>query len=490
MIKRNILIVDDEPTQCKVLKKFISGMDYNSIVMTSGMEVIDFFMNKTIIDGLTANDIDVILLDLSMPDIDGITVLKKIDKVRGNVQVIVQTASSDVSLAVTAINLGATDYIIKGKPDIFERLTASITNAIDKKNLKYQVSNLVRKEQNQVAFSDIIGQSDAVSALVDLAKKASNVSIPILIEGQEGSGKELLARAIHGSGIRSGKPLVVVECDMMKVSAMEEEIFGAEKIEGNGRAKMGKIREAEGGAILFKKIDALSLEMQTKVLRFLQEAEFYQVGSSRPIKANVRVMATTSKDLTKLAMEKKFREDLRYAISIFPIYVPSLIDRGNKDITTLAEHFCRTFSINENKKIKTISQEALELLFNYEWKDNIRQLKNYIFRAVVLCDGDSLLPEHFPQILNKQYEIALRKNEISTAKKRFSMPLTESIDIFDEEGKCKSLADIEEEIAKKLMDKFNGNISEVAKQLQIARSTLYRKLRIEEDGKMLEDENI
>ncbi len=477
MIKRNILIVDDEPTQCKVLKKFISGMGFNFLIMNSGMEVVDFFMNKTVIEGLTHNDMDVMLLDLSMPDIDGLTVLKKIDQARGNVQIIMLTATSDVSLAVTAINLGATDYIIKGKEDLFERLTASINNAIDKKNLKYQVSNLVRKDQNQVAFSDIIGQSDGLLSAIELAKKATNVSIPILIEGPDGCGKELFARAIHGSGTRSGKPFVVIECDMLKSNSAEEDLFGVEKI-GVSKGKAGKIREAEGGAIFLKKIDALNLDLQTKLLRFLQEGEFHPVGSDRAVRANVRIIASTAKDLVKLISEKKFREDLRYAISIFPITLPSLKNRGEKDITLLSEHFCRTFSINENKKIKSISEEALALLFEHEWKDNVRHLKNYIFRAVVLCDGEVLMPEHFPQILNSQYDFAAKKDLQN--RKKFSTQSADSINIFADDGKCKSLADIEEEIAKKLMDKFNGNISEVAKQLQIARSTLYRKLRIDE----------
>lgn len=475
MIKRNILIVDDEPTQCKVLKKFIGNMGFNFLIMNSGMEVVDFFINKTTIEGINHNDIDVMLLDLSMPDIDGLTVLKKIDNFKGNVQVIVLTATSDVSLAVTAINLGATDYIIKGKDDIFARLTASINNAIDKKNLKYQVSNLVRKDQNQVAFSDIIGQSQAMQNVIELAKKATNVSIPILIEGLDGSGKELLARAIHGSGTRSGKPFVVIECDMLKTLTAEEEIFGLEKVTSS-KLKSGKIREAEGGTIFLKKIDALSLDMQTKFLRFLQEGEFRPAGSENIVKANVRVIASTSRDLTRLIGEKKFREDLRYAISIFPIALPPLVSRGEKDITLLSEHFCRTFSVNENKKIKSISPEALKLLCEYEWKDNVRQLKNYIFRAVVLCDGDILLAEHFPQILNKQYDFAANKD--AQSRKKFGT--FDIVEIFTEEGSCKSLADIEEEIARKLMDKYNGNISEVAKQLQIARSTLYRKLRMEE----------
>jgi DNA-binding NtrC family response regulator len=406
-----------------------------------------------------------------MPDIDGLTVLKKIADIKSDVQVVVLTATSDVTLAVNAINYGATDYIIKGKDDIFARLTASIKNAIDKKNLKYQVSNLVRKDQNQVAFSDIIAQSDEMTSVIGYAKKAVGIAIPILIEGPGGCGKELLARSIHGSGARSGRPFVVVECDMIKFEYIEEVLFGLEKTP-SGKPKIGKIREAEGGTVFLKKIDFLTIDMQTKLLRFLQDGEFYPADSLRPVKSNARVIASTTKDLTKLTEEKKFREDLRYALSIFPISVPSLQDRGSEDIKLLCEYFLRTFTVNENKKIKSISDEAYELLCDYEWKDNVRQLKNYIFRAVILCDEESIQPEHFPQILNSEI--------IGGNSRRKSFFKDDVVEIFKEGGSCKSLADIEEEIAQKLMAKYNGNISEVSKQLNIARSTLYRKLRIDE----------
>lgn len=484
MVKRNILIVDDEPTQCTIMRRFISNMGYNHLIMNSGMEVVDFFLNKKVIDGITSSDIDVMLLDLSMPDIDGLTVLKKIGDMKSDVQVIVLTATSDVTLAVNAINLGATDYIIKGKDDIFARLTASIKNAIDKKNLKYQVSNLVRKDKNQVAFSDIVGQSDQMLSVINYAKKAVSISIPILISGPSGTGKELLARAIHGSGARSGKPFIVIECDMIKPDLMEEFLFGLEKNIDNKR-KLGKIKEAEGGTILFKKIEYLNIDIQTKLLRLMQDGEYFNADSIKPIKCNIRVIASTTKNLSKLVAEKRFREDLKYAISIFPINIPNLKNRGENDIKLLAESFLRTFSVNENKKIKNISSQTYDLLFNYHWKDNVRQLKNFIFRAVILCDEESLLPEHFPQILNSEDE-----ND-DKSKNQKSIVNNEYVAIFDQDNNCKTLADIEEEIAQKLMEKYNGNISEVSKKLNIARSTLYRKLRIDEnDIQKLEQQEI
>ena len=476
MVKRNILIVDDEPTQCKVLGKFIGNMGHNFLTMNSGMEVVDFFMNKKIIEGISCYDIDVMLLDLSMPDLDGLTVLKEINPIKGDLQVIVLTANKDISRAISAINLGAIDYIVKGEKDIFARVTASINNAVEKKNLKYQVSYLARKGKDQVAFSDILGQSAQISNVIKLAKKAINSSIPILIEGPSGSGKELLARAIHGSSLKSGKPFVIVECDLLKSSTAEEELFGSEKSISDFSSKnIGKIREANNGTIFFEKIDSLKLDLQVKILRFLQEGELEPVGSSQAVRVNARVISSTNRDLSKMVETKKFREDLRYRIASLPIIIPSLRERGEEDIKILSENFCRNFSINENKKIKGISNDALYLISNYEWEDNVRQLKNSIFRAVVLCDEDFLKPEHFPQLLNKENN-SLTKSK--AAIKDNSDINSELIDIFDDEGKCKTLDFIEEEIIKRLVDIYNGNLSEVAKQLDVGRSTIYRKLKI------------
>ncbi len=480
MAKKTILIVDDEPTQCKVLGKFVGDMDHNFIIMNSGKEVVDFFMNKKVVKGFSCHDIDVMLLDLSMPDLDGLIVLKQIAPIKGDIQVIVLTANKDVNLAVSAINHGAIDYIVKGEKDILARVTASINNAIEKKNLKYQVSHLARKNKDQVAFSDIIGEGESISNTIKLAKKATNSSIPILIDGPVGSGKEILARAIHGSSSRSGKPFIVVECDFLRSTNAEEELFGSERLLADGAIKnIGKLREANNGTIFFEKIDALKPDLQIKLLQFMQEGEFTPVSGRYPVRVNVRVISSTTRDLEKLAKEKKFREDLRYRISSFPITVPTLKSRGDQDIKMLAENFCRDFSSNENKKIKGITNDALYLLYTYEWEENVRQLKNAIFRSVVLCEGDLLKPEHFPQLLSKE------NNSITKAKaeiKKNSDINCELIDIFNDEGKCKTIDVIEEEIIKRLVNIHNGNLSEVAKQLDIGRSTIYRKLKILNEG--------
>lgn len=477
MVKHTILIVDDEESQRKAFGKVIrANLGHNCIEMKSGLEVVDFFMNRKSVSGSCCTDIDVMLLDLSMPDLDGLSVLKQISSIKGDVQVIVLTAKKDINFSVAAINYGAIDYIVKGERDIFARLTASVNNAIEKKNLKYQVLNLSRKERDQVIFSDIIGKSEVISKVIESAKKVANSNIPILIDGPSGSGKELLARAIHGSGSRSGKPFVVVECDLLRDSDVEEKLFGFDGVVADGMVRtVGKFREANNGTIFFRKFDLLKPNLQVKLLSFLQDGEFTPVSGRVAVRVDVRMIFSTVADLKQLVAMKKIREDLYYRISVFPISMPSLRERGEEDIRILAENFCRDFSINENKKIRSISGEVFNLLYNSDLEDNIRQLKNSIFRAVVLCDGDSLKTEHFPQLIIKENGSLARAK--AAIKKRSDIN-SELIDIFDEEGKCKTMDQIEEEVIKRLVDMRSGNLSEVAKQLNIGRSTIYRKLKI------------
>ena len=471
-MQRNILIVDDEPVQVMLLAKFIRDMDHNVIVMNNGQQVIDLFVHKKPVNGIRSNEIVVMLLDISMPDIDGISVLRKIIDVKGDLQVIVLTAANDISSAITAINLGAVDYIIKGEKDIFARVVTSINSAIEKKNLKQQVYSLERKNNHQVSFSDIVGNSKGLLTAVNLAKRVSSSNVPVLIEGESGTGKELLARAIHGAGSKSGKPFIVVDCELIKQDNADVFLFGCEisQSNGNGERLLGKIREAEGGTLFLDNVSALRPETQIKLLRFIQEGIIEPVGSNSIIKVGVRIISSTNEDLESYVRHDRFREDLYYCLNVFLIPIPSLSERGDEDIKMLAENFCRDFSVNENKKITTINKEALQMLYKFDWEDNIGQLRSYIFRAVVLCDESTLKPEHFPQIMHLT----------SSAKSIFykNGEKEGSVDLFHSDGKCKNLEEIEVEIFTKILDVFGGNLSEASKRLKVGRSTIYRKLKL------------
>jgi DNA-binding NtrC family response regulator len=479
-MQRNILIVDDEPVQSKLLAKFIGDLDHNVLCMNNGRQAVEFFLGKKPLNNIQPSEISIMLLDLSMPDVDGLSVLKQIAEVKGNLQVIVLTASNEISSAISALNLGADDYIMKGEKDLFARVVSSISNAIEKKNLKQQVYNLERKNSHQVSFSDLIGTSKNFLEAINLAKRVSNSNVPVLIEGAAGVGKELLARAIHGAGLKSGKPFITVDCSTLGQNANFNEVdiilFGGEKSAEHGitERSIGKIREADGGTIFLDNITYLRPDTQVKLLRFIREGAIEPVAGKSSVSVGVRIISSTSRDLESYVRHGRFREDLYYCLNIFLINIPSLSERGYEDIKALAENFCSDFSVNENKKIKGLTDQAIDLLCKFDWEDNIRQLRSYVFRAVVLCDGEMLRPEHFPQLINSTFIKKSKKKPSDSGK------ILEKLDLFHPDGQCKNLEEIESEAIEKLLDFFDGNLSEVSKQLKVGRSTIYRKLKPEQ----------
>jgi DNA-binding NtrC family response regulator len=490
MSKKNILIVDDELVQCKILSKLVENLGYNYLIINNGSEVVNFFSHNKIINNLTSDDIDIMLLDLSMPDLDGLEVLKQITSIKGDLSIIVLTAHVDTSLIISAINLGAIDYIIKGQKNVFDRINASIANAIEKRNLKNKISHLKRQDQGQITFTDIIGNSEKMINIINSAKRVANLFVPVLIQGPQGSSKEFIARAIHGSSLRSAKPFIRVECELLQNHNAGNILFGYNRtlVDGKAENNPGKIHQAIGGTLFLEKVDMLTLDIQSQILKFIKEIEFISSFKYPPsehksnynrqlAKTNIRIISSASKNLLKLVKEKRFNKDLLRYLSSHVIRVPGLKDRGNEDIKLLAESFCHDFAANENKKINNISPEALDLLYNYQWQDNVRQLKHVIFRAVVLCNDQELKAKHFPQLLDQENNSYIEAN--SFIKKNCNIN-TELIDIFDDNGKCKSLNVIVEEIIRRLINLHGGNLSEVAKRLDIGRSTVYRRLGITE----------
>lgn len=472
-MSRNIMIVDNEPLQVRMLERFIGDMGHNIIAVNNGRQVVDFFVDRKPINGILPNEIVVMLLDLSMPDVDGLSVLRQIANVKGDLQVIVLTAESEISYAISALNLGAIDYIVKGEKDLFARVVNAINSAIDKKNLKQQIYHLERKNNHQVSFLDLIGSSPNFISTINLAKKACNSNVPILIEGESGTGKQLLARAIHGAGSKSGRPFIAVDCKSLKQSDAEIILFGCEKSPEHGitERSLGKIREADCGTLFLDNVHTLTPNIQIKLLRFIQDGTLEYVGGILNSNVRVRIISSTNQDLESYVIHGRFREDLYYCLNIFLISMPSLFERGIDDIRTLSENFCRDFSVNENKRIKGLSDESTQMLCRFDWQDNIRQLRSYIFRAVILCDEEILQPEHFPQIVNSDSFPKTKRKPQYLSKK------AGVIDLFDLEGQCKDLEELETEIFTKLLECYDGNLSEVAKQLKIGRSTIYRKIK-------------
>ena len=251
-------------------------------------------------------------------------------------------------------------------------------------------------------------------------------------------------------------------------------MFGCEKSSEHKITErlVGKIREADGGTLFLKNVNALKADTQAKLLKFIKNGIVEPIGSNLEIKVVVRIISSTNQDLEGCVRHSRFREDLYYCLNVFIISVPSLSERGLEDIRMLAENFCRDFTVNENKKIRGLSEEALQMLYKFDWEDNVRQLRSYIFRAVVLCDGEMLRPEHFPQIVNSEIFTIPRKKSEELIKK------VGVVDLFNLDGSCKDLEELETEIFTKLLGCFSGNLSEVSKQLKVGRSTIYRKLKL------------
>jgi DNA-binding NtrC family response regulator len=339
-----------------------------------------------------------------------------------------------------------------------------------------------------------------------LGVRAAQSEIPVLIEGESGAGKELIARAIQGTSARAGKPFVTVNCGAIPENLIESILFGHEKgsFTGANDKHLGKFQEADGGTLFLDEIGELRLDMQVKLLRALQENEVDPVGSKRPVKVDVRIIAATNRDLGTMARDGSFREDLYYRLNVFPVLVPSLRDRTG-DIAPLARHFIERFAAEENKVVSGLTPQASQLLETFNWPGNVRQLENTIFRAVVLCDGATLDVCDFPQIAAAMGVESVQRQNVagSPAHGDYGAPAPPAASAYalnatDASGHIRKFEEMESEIIRMAIARYDGHMSEVARRLGIGRSTLYRKLKefglegnvaenMPEDGTAIED---
>lgn len=465
MGKSHILVVDDEATQRKLISHVLeTKLGFTPIPVSGGQEAIDYITSGTLPVP------DVMLLDLSMPEVGGMEVIRKLRPIYPNLPIIVLTIYGDIERAVSAIKAGATDFL--AKPVAHERLRTSINNALRINALSEEVVRLRRTQEGQVLFDDIIGSSQALEGAKALGAKAADSLIPILIEGEAGVGKELFARAIHGASDRAGKPFVTVNCGAMNENMVEAIFFGSERGAHSGMPcrSIGKFAEADGGTLFLDEIAELSPAMQVKLGQALQDNEIQPVGSSHKLSVNVRVISASNYDLQKLVMEKFFREDLYYQLNAFPLKVPSLAERKN-DILTLAEYFLTRFSFLENKQVKGFAPEVDEILLNYSWPGNIRQLENLIFRLVVLLDHEIVLPSDMQNLLPSSY-----LQQFGQSGQFQNISHSRSLPLLSEGGDVRKLRDIEAGAIYFALKYYKGKISTVARKLGIGRSTLYRKM--------------
>jgi DNA-binding NtrC family response regulator len=493
---QTILIVDDDPSQRRLLQAVIERAGYATIQAASADEAF-----RTL-EGSKGPDVSLMMLDLVMPGEDGLTALKRLRPERPSLPVIVLTAQGGIETVVTAMRAGADDFLVK--PASPERIIVCIRNALKLKALTGEVQRLKKRATGHLSFGDLVAKSPAMRGIVRLGERGAQSNIPVLIEGESGVGKEVLARAIWTASDRSGKPFVAVNCGAIPENLIESILFGHEKgaFTGASEKHIGKFQEADGGTLFLDEIGELRLDMQVKLLRAIQEGEVDPVGSKRPVKINIRLISATNRNLTDLAREGRFREDLYYRLNVFPIAVPPLRERM-EDLPDLVQFFVERFAAEENKRIVGVDPAAMKMLQSYAWPGNIRQLENTVFRAIVLCDGSHLVPGDFPQVAahlgveipapelsappvpdgEPVYAMAAGHDVVAVAapmgQPQGTIRLANGLELraTDEAGHLRKLEEIENDLIRFAIERYDGHMSEVARRLGIGRSTLYRKIR-------------
>ncbi len=495
-MKERLLVVDDDPVQRRLLEEAIRRFGYEPRCVEGGEEAV------RLLTGSEGGDFSLVILDLVMPDLDGMGVLERMQAHDISTPVIVQTAHGGIDTVVGAMRAGAVDFVVK--PVRPERLEVCIRNALKVEALQGEITRIKKSAAGTLTFKDIVTSSAAMARVIQLGQRAAGSNIPILVEGESGVGKELVARAIQGSGERKARPFVTVNCGAIPDNLVESILFGHEKGAFTGAVDkhMGKFQEAHGGTLFLDEVGELPLDAQVKLLRALQEGEIDPVGARRPVQVDFRLISATNRSLLNLVKDGKFREDLYYRLNVFPILIPPLRER-REDIPELARHFIARFAAEEGKRqVTSIAPDAVSLLQAYDWPGNIRQLENAVFRAVVLCDETHLSVEEFPQI-QVQLQGALPSMDTGSGTDE-DAPATMATDLqspvpeiaghpvagaspdtppfgfmraLDDAGHIRQLDAVERDMIASAIEHYNGRMSEVARRLGIGRSTLYRKIK-------------
>jgi DNA-binding NtrC family response regulator len=473
---KTVLVVDDDPTQRRLMQAAAEKQGFRARVVDNGELALAEASDPR-------QGVDVVLLDLVMPGLSGMETLERLMERRPDLPVIVLTATGGIDTVVQAMRAGAIDFLVK--PASPERIGISIRNALKVSDLRGEVKRLTRKSEGAMGFEDMIAGAPTMRQVVRLGQRAASSGIPILILGESGVGKEVIARCIQGASDRAGKPFVTVNCGAIPENLVESILFGHEKgsFTGAHEKKLGKFVEADQGTLFLDEVGELPLEMQVKLLRVLQEGEVDAVGSRRPTKVDVRIISATNRDLATQVREGRFREDLYYRLNVYPIEVPALRER-REDLPAMVDHFIRRFNAEEGRTVPGVTAEAMSMLMTYDWPGNVRQLENSVFRAIVLSDGDALTPDDFPQISG----LVSPARSVSEAAAIMTTDATtgQKLAISDEAGDLRTLEAIERDLIQYAIDHYAGHMSEVARRLGIGRSTLYRKVR-EYDLKVRDD---
>ena len=444
MTENRVLVVDD----VSLLRDFLS-----EALNRSGCRVDSVSTGEEASEKLAEKDYDIILTDVRLPNMDGVEVLKRAKGSLPDAQVIMITAYGTVQNAVEAMKLGAFDYLLK--PLSVDEIDLVIKRALDHKRLVLENKLLRSEVKEKYGFGNIVGRTPEMDKIFELVRTIADTKATVMITGESGTGKELIAKAIHYNSSRREGPFIRINCAALPEGLVESELFGHEKGSFTGaiRQSRGRFELADGGTLLLDEISEINLHLQGKLLRVLQEREFERVGSGIPIQVDVRVIATSNRDLKRWIQDGKFREDLFYRLNVVPIHIPPLRER-KEDIPALAQHFLEKYNLENNRQIAGISPKANELFLEYSWQGNVRELENYIERAVVTAKGSILTPGDFPR-------------ELSFG--RLRKP-SEEIEVGS------TIHEAERELILRTLDAQGGNRTKTAEVLGISTRTLRNKL--------------
>jgi two-component system, NtrC family, response regulator len=433
----NILLIDDEEQLRKLLSRIIS---------LEGFTVDQAGTLKAAWAQLAQKEPDIVLCDVKLPDGDGVRFVKELKEKYPLVEIILLTAFGNIPDGVQAIKNGAFDYITKGNDN--DRIVPLLYQAFDKATAQKR-SAIKIKDKGAYTFDDIIGQSALIKQAVQLAQRIAPASTNVLLLGETGTGKEVFANAIHANSKRSDKAIVAINCSAFAKDLLEGELFGhkAGAFTGANKDKKGLVELADGGTLFLDEIGEMNIDLQAKLLRVIENGEFIKLGDVKTTKVNVRIIAATHRDLSKMVEDGSFREDLYYRLNVFAISLPPLREH-TEDIPALVDHFLAYYAAKENRPVLHIQKEALQLLQRHSWKGNIRELRNVLERATIMAEGDTILPEHLPFDIQKQ----------------------------DKGAASLTLASVEKDHIQKVLRYTNGNKTKTAVLLGIGLTTLYRKM--------------
>jgi DNA-binding NtrC family response regulator len=452
-MKRKILVVDDQINTLKVISANLEVEDYTVFTAQSAQEALQIFESH--------KDIDVVLADLKMPGVNGLELYRKMSAIEIDIPYVIMTAHGTIESAVDAVKEGVTNYLIK--PVNYHELSIVLEKAIHEKKISEELAELRREVREKDYFHEIIGADPKMQEIFEIIRTVAPTDAAVLIKGETGTGKELLARAIHSLSRRHDHPMICINSAALTDSLLEAELFGHVKGAFTGAIanKRGRLETANKGTLFLDEIGHMSLNLQTKLLRFLQEGTFEPVGSEETRKVDVRVIAATNRDLQEEISAGRFLGDLLYRIEVISITLPPLRERRD-DIFLLINHFITYFGNKYGREIKSVHPEAVEALVNYDWPGNVRELENCIARAIILSKGSHILLKDFPERIKNYGDQA----QIDRDKKFVLTVPDEGI----------SIREMERELIEKTLQKCNGNKTLAANHLRISRKALYEKM--------------